>query len=179
MTPSLQALIAAGESQTLELKKSTAEKDRACRSLCALTPEMLYLPHESKPWNPWIAKVFHRRGIIETWGRGTLKIASLMQAAGLPVPTLQERTQSVVMTFVLPDAMVRFRKGGTIEEMPEKSSEKILRHLRQESALSAKGLAERLSLSPRAIEKQIDLLKKDGKLVRIGPAKGGHWQVIE
>jgi ATP-dependent DNA helicase RecG len=32
----LQALIAAGESMTLELKKSTAEKDRACRSLCAL-----------------------------------------------------------------------------------------------------------------------------------------------
>jgi ATP-dependent DNA helicase RecG len=32
----LQALIAAGESKTLELKKSTAEKDRACRSLCAL-----------------------------------------------------------------------------------------------------------------------------------------------
>ncbi len=32
----LQALIAAGESLTLEFKKSTAEKDRACRSLCAL-----------------------------------------------------------------------------------------------------------------------------------------------
>jgi ATP-dependent DNA helicase RecG len=32
----LQALIADGESLTLELKKSTAEKDRACRSLCAL-----------------------------------------------------------------------------------------------------------------------------------------------
>lgn len=32
----LKALIADGESQTLELKKSTAEKDPACRSLCAL-----------------------------------------------------------------------------------------------------------------------------------------------
>jgi ATP-dependent DNA helicase RecG len=32
----LRTLIAAGESLTLELKKSTAEKDRACRSLCAL-----------------------------------------------------------------------------------------------------------------------------------------------
>jgi ATP-dependent DNA helicase RecG len=32
----LQALVASGESQTLELKKSTAEKDRACRSLCAM-----------------------------------------------------------------------------------------------------------------------------------------------
>ena len=32
----LHALIATGESLALELKKSTAEKDRACRSLCAL-----------------------------------------------------------------------------------------------------------------------------------------------
>ena len=32
----LHTLIAEGESLTLELKKSTAEKDRACRSLCAL-----------------------------------------------------------------------------------------------------------------------------------------------
>jgi len=29
----LTALIAQGESQTLELKKSTAEKERACRTL--------------------------------------------------------------------------------------------------------------------------------------------------
>ena len=76
--------------------------------------------------------------------------------------------------------MVRFRKGGAPEETlgksSEKSSEKILRHLRQESTLSARTLAERLSLSPRAIEKQIDLLKKDGRLIRIGPTKGGHWQ---
>lgn len=37
MTPTeLLERIAAGESLTLELKKSTAEKDRACRSLCAL-----------------------------------------------------------------------------------------------------------------------------------------------
>lgn len=32
----LHTLVAAGESLTLELKKPTAEKDRACRSLCAL-----------------------------------------------------------------------------------------------------------------------------------------------
>jgi len=45
--------------------------------------------------------------------------------------------------------------------VPEKGSEKILRQLRQEPALSAKVLAERLSLSPRAIEKQIALLKTE------------------
>ena len=25
---------------------------------------MLYQTHESKPWNPWIAKVFYRRGLV-------------------------------------------------------------------------------------------------------------------
>ena len=33
---SLELLVAAGESLTLELKKSTAEKDCVCRTLCAL-----------------------------------------------------------------------------------------------------------------------------------------------
>jgi ATP-dependent DNA helicase RecG len=35
-----------------------------------LTPEALYDPHESLPWNPLIAGVLYRRGIIEQWGRG-------------------------------------------------------------------------------------------------------------
>jgi predicted HTH transcriptional regulator len=97
-------------------------------------------------------------------------------------PTLRVHNDFVTMTFALPDSLVRFKKGGvsteTLGKSSEKSSEKILRYLRQESTLSAKALAEKMHLSPRAIEKQIDLLKKDGKLIRIGPAKGGHWQVV-
>ena len=33
-----------------------------------LTPEGLFEPHESLPWNPLIARVFYLRGIIEQWG---------------------------------------------------------------------------------------------------------------
>jgi len=63
---------------------------------------MLYQPHESKPWNPWIAKVFYRRGLIETWGRGTLKIVALMHEAGLAAPTLRVHNNFVTVTFQLP-----------------------------------------------------------------------------
>ena len=35
-----------------------------------LTPGSLFEPHESMPWNPLVAQVFYRRGIIEQWGRG-------------------------------------------------------------------------------------------------------------
>ena len=43
----------------------------------------------------------------------------------------------------------------------------------------AKALAEELGISSRAVEKQINLLKKDAKLVRIGSARGGYWEVIK
>ncbi len=140
-----------------------------------LTPDMLFQPHESKPWNPWIAKVFHRRGIIETWGRGMLKIASLMQAAGLPVPTLQERTQSVVMTFVRPPEKTPEK---TLEKTLEKTPNLILSLLRAAPDATISELAQKLAKSDSAIERAIRKLRAEGKLTRIGPAKGGHWQVM-
>ena len=87
---------------------------------------MLFRPHESKSWNPLIASAFYRRGHIETWGRGTLKIARLMQEAGL-------------------------QPGASIPE-----------------------LALQLGKSESAIERAIRKLRAEGKLVCIGPAKGGH-----
>ena len=120
--------------------------------------------------------MFYRRGLIETWGRGTLKIASLMQKAGLAAPTFKDNAESVTMNFVLPSG-ADTALGKTPVIGSEKSSEKILHHLQAEPTLSAKALAEKLGISSRAVEKQIDQLKKDGRLRRIGPAKGGHWQV--
>jgi len=63
------------------------------------------------------------------------------------------------------------------EKSSEKSSEKIIRLLRAEPSLSAQEIAKRIGISPRAVEKQIARLKKEGRLRRMGPARGGHWEV--
>ena len=62
-----------------------------------LTAEALFEPHESLPWNPLIARVFYRRGIIESWGRGTLKIVELVQQAGLPRPEIEDSSGCVTV----------------------------------------------------------------------------------
>ena len=64
-----------------------------------LTPEKLFLPHDSRPWNPLIAEAFYRRGIIERWGRGTLKIAELTAAANLPPPEIEDDGRCVTVRF--------------------------------------------------------------------------------
>ncbi|MHC1755806.1 MAG: HTH domain-containing protein [Methanosarcina sp.] len=43
--------------------------------------------------------------------------------------------------------------------------------------MSAQELAEILEISSRAVEKQIANLKYKGLLKRIGPDKGGYWEV--
>ena len=64
-----------------------------------LKPEDLTRPHASQPWNPLLANVLYRRGIIEQWGRGTLKIIELTEQAGLLVPDFEVRGGEVVVRF--------------------------------------------------------------------------------
>ena len=40
-------------------------------------------------------------------------------------------------------------------------------------------MANILGISRRAVAKQISILKIDGQLRRVGPDKGGHWEVIK
>ena len=64
-----------------------------------LTPQKLLEPHESLPWNPLIARVFFRRGIIESWGRGTIKMAELASAAKLQPPEIEDAGGCVTVRF--------------------------------------------------------------------------------
>ncbi len=68
---------------------------------------------------------------------------------------------------------VTFRKGSEI------GSEKILILLTDNAQLSARELAVKLEISPRAVEKLITSLKVQHRLRRVGTTKGGHWEVIK
>ena len=63
------------------------------------------------------------------------------------------------------------------KEKAEKSREKIIQLLSEDGKLSATGLAGRLGISAKAVEKHLARLKADGIIERIGAAKGGYWKV--
>ena len=66
------------------------------------------------------------------------------------------------------------RKG---REKTAKSRDKIVALLLEDSKLSAAALAEKIGISSKAVEKHLANLKADGIIKRIGPAKGGYWEV--
>jgi len=65
------------------------------------------------------------------------------------------------------------------QKMSEKSSEKILKIISEQPYISAKDIANMIGISSRAVEKHISKLKNQGILKRIGPDKGGYWEIIE
>ena len=64
-----------------------------------LTLEDLKKKHTSHPRNPFLADVFFKGGLIESWGRGTLKIISECKAAGLPQPETKIMSGGIAVTI--------------------------------------------------------------------------------
>jgi ATP-dependent DNA helicase RecG len=59
----------------------------------------------------------------------------------------------------------------------QKSSQKIIELMRGDPEITIAELTKNLSITDRAIKKQIEKLKVEGRIRRIGPDKGGHWEV--
>ncbi len=81
------------------------------------------------------------------------------------------------MTFkadLVPEA-----RTAVLEEGREKSREKILRAVAANSTITIQELADTLGFGHAGIEKVIRQLKQEGRLKRLGPDKGGHWEVVK
>lgn len=64
-----------------------------------LSPEDLKRTHSSYPRNPLLAQVFYKGGLIESWGRGTIKILEECKKYDLPEPEIKEFGGGVQVTL--------------------------------------------------------------------------------
>ena len=64
-----------------------------------ITLESLKQVHSSYPRNPLIADVCFKGGLIDSWGRGTVRIIETCKEAGLPEPELTERDGGFLVTL--------------------------------------------------------------------------------
>ena len=65
------------------------------------------------------------------------------------------------------------------EQGSGKSSVKIIELIREDKNITIPVIAEKLGLTTRAIEKQMVKLQRDSLIRRVGPDKGGYWELLE
>jgi ATP-dependent DNA helicase RecG len=84
-----------------------------------------------------------------------------------------------VTIIPLPSATSGETTQKTTPKTSEKTSEKLLALISGNANVSARELADAVGLTSRAVEMQLRSLRSAGRLRRIGPDKGGHWEVVK
>lgn len=65
----------------------------------SISIEDLSKKHSSHPRNPILADIFFKGGLIESWGRGTLKVIAECRAMEMPRPEINEITGGLLFTI--------------------------------------------------------------------------------
>ena len=68
--------------------------------------------------------------------------------------------------------------GVKVGEKLTANRKKIIDLMIQNKTISAKQLSELVGISQRKIEENISWLKEKGYVKRIGPDKGGYWEIV-
>ena len=123
--------------------------------------------------NPLIANLLLRCDYIERLGTGIKRIRTALKNADCP-DVIPRFTGFFTLEFPRPTY------GTPVEtrvKAPVKIPELILKHLKSNPQMTLAELAQQINKSLSAVERASTKLVKQGKLVRVGPKKGGHWEV--
>lgn len=143
-----------------------------------LTAEKLFASHQSQPWNPLIASTFYRRGIIEKWGTGTIRMAEIMNSARLPRPEIEDNGREVTVCFRHGRHIV---SGHTLSD-PAKRQEVILTMLNNtENGLTLRSIYTQMLpyATQRQVKRTLKVLKDRGLIVSVGRGAGARWKHVK
>jgi len=157
--------------------------------------EKLFEKHSSRPFNPRLAGVFFKSGMIEAWGRSFDKIKEVCTLHNTPLPEYDIQSTGIMVLCKPNEKYMDLLRGRNAEADNDKEfvdkyvdefvnkcvesevQKSILRLIQKQPTISAKTIAGSIGMSPRGVQKNIDSLKRLGILERVGPAKGGQWVV--
>lgn len=148
-----------------------------------LTIEQIKREMVSKRRNEVIAELFHRVHFVEKWGRGIDLIlseeptANFKEVADIFITTFKRKNYEEPV-FVM-DRRVSYETGKkTDKKTSKKITDQIINLINETPSISIKELSESIGLSIGGTRYHLDKLKKEGTLKRIGPDKGGYWEII-
>jgi len=153
--------------------------------------DRLLAKHASQPANPDIANAFFRAGKIESWGRGIDLIRNTCLEQESPSPRFNCDSNGLWIEFpysksvsdsVIPASIKTVGKTvqKTTQKTTQKITQKILAMLAVNPMFSRREIAKSLGdISENGVKYHLEKLKASGHIRRIGPDKGGHWEVLK
>lgn len=96
--------------------------------------------------------------------------------ASLPLPMFSNDSSGFRIEF---QKGVAKMSGKTSAKMSGKTPGKILALIQKDEYITIPELSQKIGVTERTIERNLQKLQQDKLLKRVGGAKGGHWELIE
>jgi len=160
-----------------------------------LTIKSLYKRHPSIHRNKLIANILYLSGQIDNWGRGTLNIIKEMKKEELQLPEFEESNNYFHIIFKRPkDLEEKLTRESTAKysglNVPinvgtnvgtnvgrTERLEVILNKVKNNIQFTIKSFAKEFAVNEKTIERDLELLKKQNKIIFIGSKKTGFWKL--
>ena len=149
-----------------------------------LTVERMRQGHISRRRNPLVADLLRRVHLVEAWGRGMPLIlekaphVEFEDVAGIFIARFARprdvAQETAIQTHVASgESSVKSSGKGS-----GKTGDRILALIATNPEITIPELSGHLEITTRAVEKQVAKLQLEKRLRRIGPDKGGRWEVL-
>lgn len=134
----------------------------------------------SMPRNPLIMDLLLRMRLVERIGSGIKRIRETMEEYGLPVVfEVSEHWFSVIFRRKVETSKQGGQKGGQKGgQILSERQKQIVALIGKKPTITREELCEALKINSSAVQKHMVILKKGGLIKRVGPDKGGHWEVV-
>ena len=138
-----------------------------------ITLESLKHVHSSHPRNPLIADVCFKGGLIDSWGRGTVRIIETCKEAGLPEPELTERDGGFLVTL--------FKDNLTEEQLVKLGLNarqiKAVQYVKEKGRITNKEYQEINEVSKRTATNDLsDLVEKYQLFKQLGASVSTYYE---
>jgi predicted HTH transcriptional regulator len=91
---------------------------------------------------------------------------------------VEEDVFKIIIPLVPETALETVEKSS--EKTTQKTTQKILELIKENPYITRKELAEKIGhITEDGIKYHLNKMKKEGKIKRVGPDKGGHWKIIK
>ncbi len=135
-----------------------------------LTLDDLKKKHSSRPHNPILASTFFKGGLIEAWGRGTIKIINECKKAGLPEPLIEYSSGGISVTIL----KNQFNEKSLIEIGLSTRQIKAIEYLKENHSITNKIYQEVCEVSKATATRDLtELIEKFKILERSGDVGAG------
>ena len=132
------------------------------------------------PRNRKILDVLYRSKNVEIQGSGIRKVLELCAANNVKYEYYNNEF-GFRFSFHRNNATVNVTKNVTTEALKRvnKLDFEVLHLLKENPIYTREEIAQKVGKTARTVQRALDRLKADGKIVRIGNKVSGYWEVIE